>query len=881
MYGELLFGNIAIQLRYATQGQIQSAVDKQNEKYQDLPLGEILVKMEIISPEQCDEIVEIQYQNPVPAAKCKFGKLALLNGFVTQKNLMKSVEYQKQYLKRKGKLPNIGKILLKQQMVSQQQVNAILTLQSRLKQQSRPPSHDGSTGVLEISDDWDLDESERERITASDFKIDDNERSCPACSTIIYKDLTFCPQCKVLFCQLCSGELDVDQRFCLSCGEFVQGQAPKKYKKIERYSDSAMQVAYVFLAIGILISGYLIKSAFFSPPPPVRIVVSSVGELDIIIGEFEEFIIAKKLPEANKMISKYRTTMAAKKSDMNDPTKRNYEIELDTLMAAYDLANKQMLDASKATDTEKEPDEDGPKTRKLSYDELQVKVQNQFSREQYKEAYFSIKELLKREEKTWKTYVIAGETAIKLKKIEEAVRYFEIAKESSKGKNLGKEFDKIYEKLIVLYQKANNPTKLTILLEQLSSRNDEQKKLLAHSYWKIDQREKCWDIYLNYKDEKDLLIQNLLAEYAMKNNKTELMESIIKKVEAIDSRFLNLRLWRKWVEVFGSKIIFLKIKTTNGREVSGKVIKETKSYYKLENLEDGRKMTVTFDKIAKKEKIPNPDLVELKAFLNERIQINYGASRDWLLFGKKHIKSTLLKPFAIAELTRIVDDKQEALELLFDNNYFYKREEKVVIEQQFAEIQDTIKVMNNRAFMDSKDILLQLFEKYPNDPYLSYFNTITMMKRHQKDCLESIPKIPEKERFKKLRQLEFQITAVFQTNCRSCRGVGERCDVCKTHATISQKCKVCLGSRKDPKDKKKKRLCPNCKGVGVLRVTCPGCKGKKYNKKCSNCGKLRDVPVPDVKQYNEFWFVKEELVEFFEKGKIVSDNLFKVPAIDF
>jgi hypothetical protein len=882
MYGELLFGNIAIQLRYATQEQIEQALQKQETKYQDLPLGEILILSEVLTANQRDKITEIQFEQEVDASKSKFGKLAMVNGFVDQKNLMKAVQYQKEYFKRKGKLPPLGHILLKQNIMTEQQVKAILTLQSRLQPQITP-SQGKPKGKASASLEKE-EETEQERLTEADFKIGEDERSCPHCRGIIYKDLTFCTHCKTFFCRVCSGELDPEKRFCLECGSFVQGQKPFEFKKIQRHSSTAQGFAYAGLAVGLLVGVLAIRSAFIKEPVKVRTLVERIGEADQLISNIEDFLSSKKFPEAKKEIQNLRTLLTSKKKSVNDATWETYEKEVDAVTSSLALAEDREKTAKTAEELKKEQ---LLSAGDLSFEEKFQKATNFYKRQNYPEAYELLLELLLKPEKTWQTDYLAGEVAIQLKRIDTAIQHFEAA-ERNGGKEIQPELQKIYKKLASLYEEAKDSKKLILLLEQFQKRTPEEDQLLAYSYWQEGQREKCWELLLKYPEQEALKSQVLLAECAMAQNKATLMPDILNRVKTKDVRFLDIPLWEKWYELCGNPVKYLHLVLKDGTEAQGQVLKETEKYYKLESRDENRKLrtyTYTLDRIQSLKEIPHPDKVELEAFLKERAEISWQDHQAFYALGKKHLHSFLLEPFALASLARAVNHSDDALELLIEKGYHYYRERGYLLNREFAHFEETIgnaQTVSSKSIVDSEVMLNKLAEKYPEDPYLLYFRAVIHLSKNPQLSLEFLKGIPSKS-FENQDYLELQARMYFYRTCPVCRGGRERCNSCQGSGEVQEKCKQCEGAgflvEKKGKDKKTYTECPKCKGIKQVIAVCTKCRGEKFFRICSHCGKPRDEPLPEIQAREPIWYICDPLAQFLLKGKIVLDHTLQPPKI--
>lgn len=877
-YGELLFGNIAIQFRYATVAQVEKALELQAGPRADLPLGEILIQLQHITPEQREEIVQAQFQSKVKPANTKFGKLVVVNGFISQKDLFAVVEKQKMYLAKTGKLPPLGKLLIKEKKITLQQKNAIISIQHRLNRQANPSGSSASNDALEIMHEE--VENDAERVTAADFKVGEDERSCPACKSIIYRALTFCPHCKIYFCQRCSGELDREKRFCLDCGTFVQGQAPKVLKRTQRHSPIAQAFAGGFLVVAVFVGIFLLNKITNSEPLPKITEIKQDGDLDTLNYDIKTLITIRKFPEAEENLTKFRQTLSEKTFDAE--SRAYYENTLDSLASAL---NEARILAKKEEDSKTNPQDtgtqdSGSENRVMTPAELIKKAQYLKDLGEFGKAAATLAELNTRPERTWHSFYLAGEIALKQEKADQAIRFFEQAREMGGEDFSEKELSDLFDQLLPLYSPIHEASQIVRLLEPFTKRNETQHKLLAYSYWSLGEKEKCWDLLFNTQSIADLKCQVLLAEYALAHKKPEMLQSIMNFTsEELKVRFLDYGLWYRWKELLTSTDRFVKVFLTSGKEYQGKVLEENTRVYKIEYEKD-KNITVSKSQVSQLEELPNPDYVLFEQFLKERSAIAFNNISENLALARKYIESPTLKPFAIALLVRFEDDDPEAFELIRENGF--QVDEGAFIHHSLINLKRSLEfspqVRVTEGTLKPIETLLQF---YPESVYLLYFKAAVLGElRKSKEAIETANLIAPTSKLKKLGELKGYLQYQLRIYCGICYGKAESCPTCSKRGFVYSDCPVCKGMRRHPDPKKKNQACPKCLGSGRQEDSCPSCKGDKFVT-CSNCGSKPGEPLPEYSIKRANFFVEEELAQFLKEGTILRDLVFPKPSFRY
>ncbi|HLY76053.1 MAG TPA: hypothetical protein VKU80_18185, partial [Planctomycetota bacterium] len=132
---DLLFGKIAVRLKFCTAGEVEKGFALQAQSPDRLPLGQILVGEGLITPEQHSEILTIQRRNtsdiePVQEASKEsifLGKLAVRERLMTEQNVNSCLRIQALEAERRS----LGTIMVEQGYLSPKQLNVLLALQQK------------------------------------------------------------------------------------------------------------------------------------------------------------------------------------------------------------------------------------------------------------------------------------------------------------------------------------------------------------------------------------------------------------------------------------------------------------------------------------------------------------------------------------------------------------------------------------------------------------------------------------------------------------------------------------------------------------------------------------------------------------------------------
>lgn len=132
---DLFFGTIALQRNYCTQDQIDKAVSLQSEGKDRVPLGQILLSEGFITQEQHSEILAIQRINlsaidPVHKASKEsilLGKLALRDRLMTEEQVNACLQIQARATEKR----TLGEIMIQKGYLTPKQLKSLLAKQSK------------------------------------------------------------------------------------------------------------------------------------------------------------------------------------------------------------------------------------------------------------------------------------------------------------------------------------------------------------------------------------------------------------------------------------------------------------------------------------------------------------------------------------------------------------------------------------------------------------------------------------------------------------------------------------------------------------------------------------------------------------------------------
>ena len=132
----LLLGNLALRYNLLGENDMKQALYIQQEKRdagENIMLGEILVANRMISRSQLNFLLSVQKMLETNQLDLKFGEIAVENRFVSEADIQRALKEQEQMFKENKSVKLLGDILLDSGMISQEQRNAILIKQDRMK----------------------------------------------------------------------------------------------------------------------------------------------------------------------------------------------------------------------------------------------------------------------------------------------------------------------------------------------------------------------------------------------------------------------------------------------------------------------------------------------------------------------------------------------------------------------------------------------------------------------------------------------------------------------------------------------------------------------------------------------------------------------------
>lgn len=127
---DLLFGHLAVEAGYLTLPQLDDLLREQADSSIPLPLGQLCVERNLMSPGQVQATLNVQRPIDLPAEETRFGALALKNGLASLSEINLALEAQRQAKSAGAKL---GEVLLQMETLTPQRVDALLKLQDRVR----------------------------------------------------------------------------------------------------------------------------------------------------------------------------------------------------------------------------------------------------------------------------------------------------------------------------------------------------------------------------------------------------------------------------------------------------------------------------------------------------------------------------------------------------------------------------------------------------------------------------------------------------------------------------------------------------------------------------------------------------------------------------
>ena len=132
----LLLGNLALRYNLLDENDMKQALYIQQEKRdvgETMLLGEIMVAHQMINRSQLNFLLSDQKMLENNQLDQKFGEIAVENRFTSEADIQRALKEQKQMFKENKSVKLLGDILMDSGMISQEQRDAILMKQDRLK----------------------------------------------------------------------------------------------------------------------------------------------------------------------------------------------------------------------------------------------------------------------------------------------------------------------------------------------------------------------------------------------------------------------------------------------------------------------------------------------------------------------------------------------------------------------------------------------------------------------------------------------------------------------------------------------------------------------------------------------------------------------------
>jgi predicted Zn finger-like uncharacterized protein len=131
----LVLGKLAVKFEMASPSEVEEALSRKAdlaEKGEQVSLGDMLVTMGVIGPNQLNFLLSVQRMKETQQADRRFGLIAEKNRFVTPEDLQEALRIQKEAFLKDRTILRIGEVLVERGLLSSQQCNAILKRQKAL-----------------------------------------------------------------------------------------------------------------------------------------------------------------------------------------------------------------------------------------------------------------------------------------------------------------------------------------------------------------------------------------------------------------------------------------------------------------------------------------------------------------------------------------------------------------------------------------------------------------------------------------------------------------------------------------------------------------------------------------------------------------------------
>ncbi|MBI3099035.1 MAG: protein kinase [Planctomycetes bacterium] len=135
---DLLFGKIAVSYGYCSQAQVDQCLREQDTSTSSVPLGEILLKNQFLSPDQVAEVLKQQKkvldQTDIDTKKKKreilFGQLLIRKGWATEAQVNEALREQG-LADQRGRPRQLGEILVARGIITAEQIQQLLAEQNK------------------------------------------------------------------------------------------------------------------------------------------------------------------------------------------------------------------------------------------------------------------------------------------------------------------------------------------------------------------------------------------------------------------------------------------------------------------------------------------------------------------------------------------------------------------------------------------------------------------------------------------------------------------------------------------------------------------------------------------------------------------------------
>ena len=163
----LVIGKLAVKYKFVSVEKVKEALSiKEEEKRagRKVFLGQIMVANGMISQVQLDFLLSVQKMNETKRLDSRFGTIAVENRFAIQEQIGRALEKQKRIFKETKSVKLIGDILVEFNVLTEDQRDAILLKQKRLKEsmsdEEKSPEPLDTTEQVECETEFELNVSE-------------------------------------------------------------------------------------------------------------------------------------------------------------------------------------------------------------------------------------------------------------------------------------------------------------------------------------------------------------------------------------------------------------------------------------------------------------------------------------------------------------------------------------------------------------------------------------------------------------------------------------------------------------------------------------------------------------------------------------------------